>query len=326
MEQPIEHRRLAVYAHRQYGLFTLEQALRAGFSRMSVRRRVERGVWEAVEPRVFRSLPGARLQWRPALLARTLATRGVASFSGAGGLFELVPEGSLEVTVARSTGVHPGWWPTRPTRSRHRTSPSSMASRAPRRSGRCSTWARRCRVVASRTSLTPRSHAASFGPTSWRRAPSTCVPRVGAGAESCSRCSTTEMNSTGSRGVSGKHGCSACSATPGPGAGVQLRPRRRGPPSVPRLGVAEQKVALEFDGFAFHSSRRVFDDDRARQNDLVDVGWRVFRLTSTALTSDPPRAIAPIRRSRRDAVVRLVAGEQFDYLIGRRRGGTASAQ
>src|SRR5262249_11196595 len=49
----------------------------------------------------------------------------------------------------------------------------------------------------------------------------------------------------------------------------------------------DEKVAVEFDGYAHHSSRRAFDDDRARQNDFVDAGWRVFRLTATAMARDP---------------------------------------
>ena len=49
----------------------------------------------------------------------------------------------------------------------------------------------------------------------------------------------------------------------------------------------KSKVAVEFDGFVPHSTRRVFDDDRARQNDLVADGWTVFRVTTTMLDADP---------------------------------------
>ena len=53
-------------------------------------------------------------------------------------------------------------------------------------------------------------------------------------------------------------------------------------------------IAIELDGRGPHSSRRVFDDDRARQNALVAEGWTVFRLTWTALERDPSAALAPI--------------------------------
>ncbi len=63
------------------------------------------------------------------------------------------------------------------------------------------------------------------------------------------------------------------------------------------LAWPEEKVAAEFDGFVPHSMRRVFDDDRVRQNDLVDDDWLVFRLTKTALEADARRAFDPIARA-----------------------------
>ena len=59
----------------------------------------------------------------------------------------------------------------------------------------------------------------------------------------------------------------------------------------------EKMVALEFDGFVPHSTRRVFDDDRVRQNQLVDHGFRVYRVTKTALLRDAATALAPVRRA-----------------------------
>ena len=58
-----------------------------------------------------------------------------------------------------------------------------------------------------------------------------------------------------------------------------------------------EKVAVEFDGFVPHSMRRVFDDDRVRQNDLVDDDWLVYRLTKTALEANARRAFDPIARA-----------------------------
>jgi very-short-patch-repair endonuclease len=40
------------------------------------------------------------------------------------------------------------------------------------------------------------------------------------------------------------------------------------------------KIAIEYDGWAWHSGRRAFDDDRARANDLVVLGFAVLRFTS----------------------------------------------
>jgi very-short-patch-repair endonuclease len=44
----------------------------------------------------------------------------------------------------------------------------------------------------------------------------------------------------------------------------------------------EQKIAIEYDGWEWHSGRRAFDDDRARANELVVLGFSVLRFTSTS--------------------------------------------
>ncbi|GFM19152.1 MULTISPECIES: type IV toxin-antitoxin system AbiEi family antitoxin domain-containing protein [Mycobacteriaceae] len=61
------------------------------------------------------------------------------------------------------------------------------------------------------------------------------------------------------------------------------------------VGFAAQKVAIEVDGFAFHSDADAFQIDRQRQNDLVLLGWQVLRFTWLDLTAYPDRVIALIR-------------------------------
>jgi very-short-patch-repair endonuclease len=41
-----------------------------------------------------------------------------------------------------------------------------------------------------------------------------------------------------------------------------------------------QKIAIEYDGWGFHMGRLAFDDDRARGNELVLLGFSVLRFTS----------------------------------------------
>jgi very-short-patch-repair endonuclease len=71
---------------------------------------------------------------------------------------------------------------------------------------------------------------------------------------------------------------------------VQVGGRRR----YLDLAWPDVKVAVEFDGFVPHSTRRVFDDDRARQNELVAARWTVFRVTKTMLDADPAGAFRPV--------------------------------
>ena len=61
------------------------------------------------------------------------------------------------------------------------------------------------------------------------------------------------------------------------------------------VGFPAQKVAIEVDGFAFHSDPDAFQIDRRRQNDLVLLGWQVLRFTWLDLTAYPDRVIALIR-------------------------------
>ncbi|QZT62876.1 DUF559 domain-containing protein [Mycolicibacterium austroafricanum] len=55
------------------------------------------------------------------------------------------------------------------------------------------------------------------------------------------------------------------------------------------------KVAIEVDGFAFHSDHDAFQKDRVRQNRISLLGWQVLRFTWLDLTEYPERVLATIR-------------------------------
>ncbi|MGE2689750.1 DUF559 domain-containing protein [Mycolicibacterium pulveris] len=57
----------------------------------------------------------------------------------------------------------------------------------------------------------------------------------------------------------------------------------------------DQKVAIEVDGWAFHSDAEVFVNDRTRQNAISLLGWKVLRFTWFDLTMHPQRVIAEIK-------------------------------
>ncbi|WP_445168486.1 DUF559 domain-containing protein [Mycolicibacterium sp. Dal123E01] len=56
-----------------------------------------------------------------------------------------------------------------------------------------------------------------------------------------------------------------------------------------------QRVAIEIDGWAFHSDQAAFQNDRVRQNRLALQGWQVLRFTWLDLTQHPERVLAHIR-------------------------------
>jgi very-short-patch-repair endonuclease len=56
----------------------------------------------------------------------------------------------------------------------------------------------------------------------------------------------------------------------------------------------KQKVAIEVDGWAFHSDHEDFEKDRKRQNIISLLGWQILRFTWLDLTEYPDRVIAEI--------------------------------
>lgn len=61
------------------------------------------------------------------------------------------------------------------------------------------------------------------------------------------------------------------------------------------VGFRGPKVAVEVDGFAFHSGPAEFQIDRERQNNIALLGWQVLRFTWLDLTEYPQRVLTVIR-------------------------------
>lgn len=57
------------------------------------------------------------------------------------------------------------------------------------------------------------------------------------------------------------------------------------------------KIAVEIDGFGFHSSREAFERDRRKQNLLVLDGWTVLRFTSQTIHEMPEMVLELLRRA-----------------------------
>lgn len=61
------------------------------------------------------------------------------------------------------------------------------------------------------------------------------------------------------------------------------------------IAFPRHRLAIEVDGWAFHSDHQAFQSDRARQNWLALRGWQVLRFTWLDVTSQPDRVIAEVR-------------------------------
>ncbi|MGH8961530.1 MAG: endonuclease domain-containing protein [Jatrophihabitantaceae bacterium] len=53
------------------------------------------------------------------------------------------------------------------------------------------------------------------------------------------------------------------------------------------IALPDKKIAIEVDGWAYHSDVERFQRDRTRQNDLVALGWTILRFTWADLTERP---------------------------------------
>jgi very-short-patch-repair endonuclease len=60
------------------------------------------------------------------------------------------------------------------------------------------------------------------------------------------------------------------------------RGRRRVDFAYPHL-----RLSIEVDGWTDHGTRQAFESDRTRQNELVELGWKVLRFTWLQLTTTP---------------------------------------
>ena len=65
-------------------------------------------------------------------------------------------------------------------------------------------------------------------------------------------------------------------------------------PYVVDIAFPGQRVAIEIDGWAFHSDQEAFQKDRMRQNWLALHGWQVLRFTWLDITQHPERVLAAI--------------------------------
>lgn len=62
------------------------------------------------------------------------------------------------------------------------------------------------------------------------------------------------------------------------------------------IAFPELKVAIEIDGYAYHSSHERFQRDRTKQNALIAAGWRVLRFTRADLDDRPGYVLAQIHQ------------------------------
>jgi very-short-patch-repair endonuclease/transposase len=279
---------LEEYLRRQDGVLTLAQAQRAGLSRHAVNRRVRSGQWRRCSPGVY------FVDDRPF----TDAARIRAAVWGYG-------------SVAAASGMAAAWW-----HGLTRFAPDIVEVTVPRTSHHpCRDGVRKRRRDLARADVVERKGL---------RVTEVALTVVEAAVRQ--RGGATLMDSALQRHVDlpelwrahlrnkGRHGSPAArrllhAASDGARSEAErllvqlLRARNitgwqtNYPIGGYKVDVAfpKQKVAIEVDGWAFHSDHEDFHKDRRRQNKIVQLGWKVLRFTWLDLTEYPERVIAEIR-------------------------------
>ena len=282
-------------AREQDGVVSRPQLSAAGLSATTITRMVTRSELTSVGAGVF-LVKGAPLTDRARLQAAVLATRGVLGFGTAAELWgvDASAPGRVHVLVSHGRRVYPPAWvrvrrvfvperectvrdglqltsrawtvldhlPTLPGGERSR-----LADRAVQRG-----W-----ITARDIENRLRVYPGRAGNAALRR----LLPQLGDGAAAESeRRLHRILRSAGITGWVANHPVWADGRLVG----------------VIDVALVRQRIALEVDGWAYHSDVDRFRRDRAKQNDLIALGWTVLRFTWADLTERPGYVKAMILR------------------------------
>jgi hypothetical protein len=277
----------------------LAQALEAEYTRPSVRRRIADGTWLELETRAYLVAGGVEPTAQQRLIALTLSTGGVASGRSAAALFGLMDFPAVpEVTVVRGrrSARREGVRSSRQLPQIDLTVVDGILTTAPAR-----TIIDLVATLSSREAEELVDRSIVTGVVRAMRLEYRARELRGPGRRGC----RVVLRILANRHPALSHARNGFEARAlrlleragAPPPRVNYRVRTGGQVRYLDLAWPELMILVELDGRGPHSSRSVFDDDRARQNALVADGWTVFRLTWTALDRVPEKALAPILAS-----------------------------
>ncbi|MEX2557427.1 MAG: type IV toxin-antitoxin system AbiEi family antitoxin domain-containing protein [Actinomycetota bacterium] len=292
--------RLARFAARRYGVFTFEEAIRLGATQRVIARRLAAGRWTRFHRGVY-SLSGVPGSWRQSLLVACLAAGAGAGSShrAAAPLWRLAgfESGPLEITVPRGrrprlshVRVHhlalpavdltvvdaiPVTTPVRTLLDLAAVLPTDGVEEAlddalrrglvtvRRLRWRLEELGRRPGVTTMRRLIETRSHPAE-------------TPE--------SILETRFLRLLRRRGL------------PEPIAQYRIRDGGR-LVAIVDFAYPERMLAVEVDGYRWHSSRIRWQDDLRRRSELARLGWRVIHVTADDLKHRPEQTVALIARA-----------------------------
>jgi hypothetical protein len=300
---------LARYTRKQRGMFTIAQSIECGISATTRRRRIKAGLYEVVEPRVLRLAAAPRLDFVDRLYARYLSKRSVACGASAAGLYSWIdPPDEPDVIVPRSRkrgrgvvrssvdlpnsdiAIVRGLPATNPVRTilTYGDHAKIDAVRAV-----ITTAAARRMIRIDRLERRARELANPSRPGTYK------VLQI-----------LAELHPDLQRIRSEWEGLvlALCDQYGLSRPEVNYRVVVDGHVRFLDVAWAAVKVFGEFDGYGVHlATEDVFDDDRNRQNALVEQGWLPFRMTARLLRDQPEVEFARLSRTIRRRLDSLAA-------------------
>ena len=298
MSREAVERGIAALLARQDGIISRGQAVRAGATKSNIETYVRNGRWLPVHRGVYR-LAGVALSWRRDLLAACLACRtGVASFGAAGRVWELpgfrdaVTEVSVDGDVCRCRGftIHRVDLPridvtvvdaipvTTPARTL-----IDLAGVVPRDA------AEEALDDALRRRLFSRSRLR------WRLEALAAKGRPG-GAVLRELLAAREDGTSVPQSVFETRFLRELRDARMPRPTRQYEVRERGRlVAVVDFAYPNRKIAIEADGYRWHSARMQWERDLDRRNVLTALGWQLLHVTWTELRRRPDVVMAHLR-------------------------------
>lgn len=289
-------RPLPVESSRQGGVFTRAQALSAGFSYASIRRRVEIGEWCVVAPNVL-ARADQRVDARGRIFAAAWSTRGVVSHWSAASFlglrdFPAAPNDAAHVTSKRPLHANvPGV-----VEHRLRLFPEHWRVVD---GIRVTTPARTViDVLALSAPWDARSLVFRAVQEGWldRDALAEHIRNRGGWHGTPQLRELLELLGTNAHGVSEWEAHRILDR-----AGIPYDANVRlvlpgGRVAVADIVIRGTRIVVEIDGFRYHSADERFQSDRDRQNALVGAGFVVLRFTWRDLMTREDHVVATIRR------------------------------
>lgn len=296
-------RNIASIAEGQHSVFSYGQATEAGFSGAAIQRRIQSGLWRRLHRGVF-AISGASLSLRSRVMAAVLAggTDACASHATAASLLGIdgFSGGSpVEVMIFDRRGIRiPGVIVHRPRFTVEgdksvvdgipiTSSPRvffDIAHRLPMRTLEAVFDNASRRGLVSLASIETRLRAVDVpGVRGTRRMARLVLDR------SAHPLTESQLESMFARLI---HKAGLPPPVP------QHEVRRDDGTFVARVDFAYPmaKLAIELDGYAYHSGRGDWQRDRTRQNELVAAGWTPLRFTKADLASRGRSVIAHVSR------------------------------